>query len=372
MAEARARRLAVVLGGGGLKGFAHIGVLRALEEMGIHPSVWAGTSIGALIAAARVGGMGVNEMEERATALRRRDLFRLNRMEMLIARTRSASIYQEEALRELCDDVVPHHRFDEIRQRLLVNTVDLERASQVVWGLPGLRDVPINEAVYASCALPGMFPPGRVGNRVCVDGGTVDNLPVAVAGVGMDGIIAVDVGSTDLSRSADITTQGFASIYMRAATCMMHTLQQMPLDNWAGAPMILIRPRIAHFSWFGFGNTRALVDEGYRAARETLAYMDEAFGAATGIYPRRDVRVTVDPARCIGCGMCVALAPDLMAMGPHRKAFAKRDVVNWGPSDGDFVHHCPTGAIEVDRVDPGKQEIPPSQGEEPTVPAPVD
>lgn len=364
MPDARSRRLAVVLGGGGLKGFAHIGVLRALEEIGLQPSVWAGTSIGALIAAARVGGMSVNEMEERATALRRRDLFRLNRMEMLIARARSASIYQEEALRELCDDVVPHHRFDEIRQRLLVNTVDLERASQVVWGLPGLRDVPINEAVYASCALPGMFPPGRVGSRVCVDGGTVDNLPVAIAGLGMDGIIAVDVGSTDLSVSTDITTQGFASIYMRAATCMMHALQQMPLDHWAGPPMMLIRPRIAHFSWFGFGNTRALVDEGYRAAKETLAYMDDAFGAATGIYPRRDVRVRVDPARCIGCGICVALAPDLMATGPHRKAFAKRESVNWGPSDGDFVHHCPTGAISTERIDPDTPDVPPAEGEE--------
>ena len=62
MTEARSRRLAVVLGGGGLKGFAHIGVLRALDELGVQPAVWAGTSIGALISAARVGGMSVGEM----------------------------------------------------------------------------------------------------------------------------------------------------------------------------------------------------------------------------------------------------------------------------------------------------------------------
>ena len=365
MPEARSRRLAVVLGGGGLKGFAHIGVLRALDELGIQPAVWAGTSIGALISAARVGGMSVGEMEERAAALRRRDLFRLNRMEMILSRSRSASIYQEEPLRELCDDIVPHHRFDEIRQRLLVNTVDLERGSQVVWGLPGLRDVPINEAVYASCALPGFFPPGRVSDRVCIDGGTVDNLPVSVAGLGMDAIIAVDVGSTDLSPSTDITTQGFASIYMRAATCMMHALQQMPLDHWAGPPMMLIRPRVSSFGWFSFGNTRALVEEGYRAAKETLAFMDEAFSFATGIYPRRQIRVKVDPDRCVGCGMCVALAPELMALGPHRKAFAKREIVDWGPSDGDFVHHCPTGAISTERSDPDQQPMPPAEGEEP-------
>jgi NTE family protein len=336
--------------------------MRALDEIGLTPAVWAGTSIGALMAAARVGGMSVGEMAHRASALRRRDLFRLNRMEMLLSRARTASIYQEEPLRELCDSVVPHYRFDETRQRLLVNTVDLERGAQVVWGLPGLRDVPINHAVYASCALPGFFPPGRINNRLCIDGGTIDNLPVSIAGLGMDAIIAVDVGSTDLTPNSDIATQGFAPIYMRAATVMMHALQQMPLQHWDGPPLMLIRPRVTRFGWFGFGHTDEMIEEGYRAAKETLAYLDECFGAATGVYPRRQVRVHVSPDKCIGCGICVALSPDLMALGPQRKAFAKRDSVNWGPADGDFVHQCPTNAIAVERID-AKQEIPPAEGE---------
>src|SRR6476469_4138773 len=72
-------KIALVLGGGGLKGFAHIGVIRAMMELGIDPTVIAGTSIGSLIAAAYGGGMPVKEMEDRARALKRRDLFRLNR-----------------------------------------------------------------------------------------------------------------------------------------------------------------------------------------------------------------------------------------------------------------------------------------------------
>jgi NTE family protein len=60
------RRIALVLGGGGLKGFAHIGVMRALEEHGIEPTVYAGTSIGAFIASAAVAGMAVDEMQRRA------------------------------------------------------------------------------------------------------------------------------------------------------------------------------------------------------------------------------------------------------------------------------------------------------------------
>src|SRR5919205_1402572 len=101
------KRVALVLGGGGMKGFAHIGVLRALEERGIKPSVYAGTSIGALIAAATVGRMPVEEMARRAESLRRRDLFRINHFGMLLDRMKSRSIYLEEPLRELCTAIVP-------------------------------------------------------------------------------------------------------------------------------------------------------------------------------------------------------------------------------------------------------------------------
>ncbi|HEU5174531.1 MAG TPA: patatin-like phospholipase family protein, partial [Gemmatimonadaceae bacterium] len=69
-----APRIGLVLGGGGLKGFAHIGVLRALAERGLEPVRYTGTSIGALISAAAVGGMSTDEMAQRAMDLRRRDL----------------------------------------------------------------------------------------------------------------------------------------------------------------------------------------------------------------------------------------------------------------------------------------------------------
>src|SRR5688500_6430906 len=153
------RRIALVLGGGGMKGFAHIGVLRALEESGVRPSLYAGTSIGALLSAAYVGGMTIDEMERRALSLRRRDLFRINHVGMLLERMRSPSIYLDEPLRALCTSAVPNVTFEELGVPLLINTVDVERGTQVVWGLPGLRDVRIDDAVYASCALPGFFPP---------------------------------------------------------------------------------------------------------------------------------------------------------------------------------------------------------------------
>src|SRR5947209_5801298 len=158
--QPHARRIALVLGGGGMKGFAHIGVMQALEERGIVPTSYAGTSIGALLAAARLGGMAIEELRERAQTLRRRDLFRINHFGMLMERMRSPSIYLEEPLRDLIRAVVPSGTFEDLPKPLLVNTVDLERGVPMIWGTRGTRDVDIQDAVYASCALPGFFPPG--------------------------------------------------------------------------------------------------------------------------------------------------------------------------------------------------------------------
>jgi NTE family protein len=345
------RRIALVLGGGGLKGFAHIGVLRALEERGIVPDVYAGTSIGALIGAAHVVGTPVQTLADRAEALKRKDLFRLNHFGMLLDRMRAPSIYLEEPLRELCAASIPDVTFKGLPKPLLVNSVDLDQGARVVWGLPGLQDVPVRDAVYASCALPGFFPPGQVGTRTCIDGGVVDNLPVSVAAHFADIIIAVDVGSSDASQSARAEGQGFATIYMRAATMMMHALQQFPLERWHGPPMVLVRPKVNDANWLSFTDTASNIEQGYRAAMRALERFDSYWDRAGCVFPRRRVQVDVDVGKCTGCGTCVALAPAVMGLDATGKAFPRTRIVEWSPADGGFVHECPTHAITALNVD---------------------
>ncbi len=340
-----------MLGGGGLKGFAHIGVLRALEERGIVPDVYAGTSIGAMIAASRLGGATVESLMTQATALRRKDLFRLNHFGMLLDRMRAPSIYLEEPLRALCEAAIPDVLFSELPKPLLVNSVDLDEGARAVWGLPGLQDVKVRDAVYASCALPGFFPPGLVGDRTCIDGGVVDNLPVSVAAHFADMIIAVDVGSSDASQKARAAGQGFATIYMRAATMMMHALQQFPLERWQGPPMILIRPRVDDANWLSFTHTEQNIEEGYLAAMSALERFESYWERPSCVFPRRRVRIDVNRPLCTGCGTCIALAPAVMALDEDGKAFARTHVVEWSPADGGFVHECPTHAITATNVD---------------------
>lgn len=366
-ASSATKRIALVLGGGGMKGFAHIGVLKALEENGIRPALYAGTSIGAIIAAGAVSGMSPDDLAKRAEALKRRDLFRINHFGMLMDRMKSASIYMEEPLRNLANAIAPEGTFDDLPSALLVNTVDLERGTQVVWGLPGLRDVSVRDAVYASCSLPGFFPPGKVDGRMCVDGGVIDNMPADIAGLGMDMVIAVDVGSSDTTLVEGVAGHGFATIYMRSATTMMHALQGFPLSHWSGPPMLLIRPKVGR-EWLSFTNSGEHIREGYRAASKALEDIDVYLEQPGGIYPRKRVELIVSREKCVGCGLCVALAPTYFGLDSSGKAFARTKFVEWSAADGDFVHHCPTLAIDATRID---LVAPPQSAELLNVPDPL-
>lgn len=327
-----------------MKGFAHIGVFQALAARGIRPSLVAGTSIGSLFAAAYVGGASTEDLARRAIAMRRRDLFRLDHLGMIKDRMAAPSIYLEAPLRGLVESVVPRGTFADLKAPLFVNTVDLERATQVIFGTPGLQDVNIQDAVYASCALPGFFPPGKVGGRICVDGGVVDNLPVKIAALWADLIIAVDVGNSEMLPLKDPHSRGFANIYMRSASTMMHALQQYPLEAWEGPPMILIRPR-CDADWLSFAHTERTIAEGRRAAEEALNGFEAYLEQESGIYPRRHVQLEVSRERCVGCGLCASMAPSIMGLDSTGHAFARTHIVEWSPADGDFVGACPTSAI---------------------------
>lgn len=349
-------KVALVLGGGGLKGFAHIGVLKAFEERGIVPSVVAGTSIGSLIAAAYVGGMPIAEMVRRAKALTKHDLFRINHVGMVTKRMLSPSLYLARPLQKLIEEIVPAGSFRDQPRRLLVNTVDLESASQVLFGLPGLEDENVREAVYASCALPGFFPPGRIGGRTCADGGIADNVPALAASHGMDAVIAVDVGSSNIARARRIGEKGFAAIYVRSAQIMMKSLQAQQLANWNGPPLLLVRPAVWHYNWFSFGHVERIIELGYQAAVESLDRVGTSL-LLGGVWPRRMVEVTVDRSKCTGCTLCAVLAPQMMTMDQDGKAQVLHSPVEWSRAEGDFVHQCPTAAITVEAINGGERHL---------------
>jgi NTE family protein len=264
----------LVLSGGGLKGLAHIGVLKALIERGQVPSLVVGSSMGSLIGGAWATGMPLLEMEERALAVRRRHVFQVARVDMALKRMMAPAVYRHEPLDALIESLVGDRTFHDLAHPLLVNTVDLLTGQQVSWGLTGRRAVRVADAIFASCALPGIFPPREIEGHYYVDGAVVENLPVRVAATAGTGpIIAVNVAATSVTRTL-AETEGFAATYIRGLEIVMQTQIESHLRDWAGPPLTLIEPAVEHVGMFSFHQTRELIDEGYRSTAEALDRAD--------------------------------------------------------------------------------------------------
>lgn len=341
-------RFTLVLGGGGMRGLAHVGALRALIERGWVPDEVIGTSIGALIAATWAVGFTLAEMEQFCLNLTRRDIFQIAHADMAFKRMRSPALYKTEPLDHVIRGFVGDATFAELPRTLIVNSVDINSGMQVYWGLPGLRDVPVADAVFASCALPGFFPPREIQGRFFVDGALVDNLPVRLAAARMpppDAVVAIDVGATSVLR-AEMQEKGFAALSARASEIVFQQAMEWHLGTWTTPPLLLVQPRVEHVPMFSFEHAQALMDEGFRATTAALDQAGAAVKLATGgIYPRRPVEVRVIRERCIGCGACVAIEPQLFKMDHTGKAVGPSEPYEWSPIDGGFVRHCPTYAI---------------------------
>src|SRR5882724_6891294 len=220
---------------------------------------------------------------------------------------------------------------------------------QVFWGLEGLDEVLVRDAVFASCALPGYLPPREIRGRFYMDGATVDNLPVGTARIlGSEVIIAVDVSASNALR-ADTQEEGFASVFARAAEIAMQTILELRLHEWTTPPIYYIHPRVEHISAFDFDHLREVVEEGYRATIAALDRPAEWPGPGeVGVHPRRPVTVRVQRERCIGCGACLVQAPPgMFVLDAQGKAVVTRPDQDWSPIDGEFIRHCPTYAISA-------------------------
>jgi NTE family protein len=337
----------LVLGGGGMKGLAHVGVLQALLERGHRPTRIIGSSVGALVGAAWAGGMGIAKLREIALSLKRKSVFAVAHADMAFKRMRSPALFRREPLADLITRTVGDLNFQQLDPPVIINTVDLNSGMQIFWGLPGLDDIRVADAVFASCALPGYFPPHEIGGRFYVDGAVVSNVPFAAArALGPEMIVAVDVSASS-ALTADTQDEGFAGVFARATEILMQRLLEERVRTWTTPPVYYIQPRVEHVSLFSFDHLREEVEEGYRS---TMAALDRADGwpepGDVGMFPKRSVVVRVERERCIGCGSCLVQAPQgMFVLDSDQKAVVTQPDQEWSPLDGGYIRHCPTYAI---------------------------
>jgi len=178
-------KIALVLGGGAARGFAHVGVIRALEQEKVPIDLIVGASVGSLIGAIYAYDMNSFELEWTAFLLEKDSLFDYG---MFTAFT-GMGVAKGDKLEEFVKSKVPVVNIEDLKMPFAAVAADLNRGTRVV-----LDKGSVARAVRASSAIPGVFPPVDHQGKMLVDGGVIDNIPVSVAREkGADIVIAVDI-----------------------------------------------------------------------------------------------------------------------------------------------------------------------------------
>jgi len=254
-------RIGYALGGGAVRGAAHLGFLAVFEQAGIRPDVIAGTSAGAVVGAGYAAGIPVDRMIEMAKSATWREVTGAP------VPPRRMSVFDATPLSRWVESAIGSVTFDDLDIPLAA------MACNIIDGAPvTLTSGSVVEAAIASAAVPGLFAPVERDDMLLVDGGLVDNLPVRAArALGADVVIAVDV--TPSTRSPR-RPEGLRDV-MASTLIIVSTATQLESRREAE---LLVHPVTDESASWDFGKVGDLVEAGRQAALPVVPQALELLG----------------------------------------------------------------------------------------------
>ncbi|HEY6128994.1 MAG TPA: patatin-like phospholipase family protein [Candidatus Acidoferrum sp.] len=253
--------IALALGGGFARGFAHLGVLQVLEQNHIPISHIAGTSVGSVFGAAYASGAPLARILAVSRTIRFRDIARWS-----VSRLGLASNYR---LADLIERVFDSKQFEDMKIPLAVVATDLASGEPVIF-----ERGPLVEAIRASCAFPGLFEPIQIGTRCLADGSLVAPVPtLAARQLGGTIVLGVSVGVQDGHRNAP---KNMFQVVARAVSAA----QKHQLDIWERHADLVIRPDVNSLAWDDFEKAGEAIEAGAAAARMALPRIQKLLNLA--------------------------------------------------------------------------------------------
>lgn len=252
--------IGLALGGGFARGFAHLGVLKVLEQNHIHVSHIAGTSVGSVFGAAYASGAPLARILAASRTIRFRDIARWR-----ISRLGLASNHR---LADIIERVFDSQYFEDMKIPVAVVATDLASGDPVVF-----RQGPLEEAIRASCAYPGLFEPVQIGTRYFVDGGLVAPVPTQAARqLGASLVLGISVGTQEGNRAAP---KSIFQVVARAVSAA----QKHQQESWERHADLVIRPDVHALAWDDFGRVNEAIEAGEVAARLALPRIGQLLAA---------------------------------------------------------------------------------------------
>ncbi len=253
-------KLALVLGGGAARGFAHIGVIKALEAQRIVPDLIVGTSAGSVVGAIYAGGASGFELQKFALEMDDKAF-----TDWAIP---DRGFIRGEALQNYVNKHLSNRPMDALPRTLAVVATDLRSGELVVF-----RSGDVGLAVRASSSVPGVFQPVRIASREFVDGALVSPVPAKVArDLGATVVIAVDISSKPKNASVSSTIE----VLMQTFSIISATVAQYELDR----ADVVIRPDVGNISGTDFQSKHLAILEGERAAAGKMEEIRAALARA--------------------------------------------------------------------------------------------
>lgn len=180
-------KIGLVLSGGGVRCFAHIGVLQYLIEIGINPSIISGTSAGSLVGAFYAAGYRPQEILHIGKSEK---FFYISNLSVL-----NGGLFNSDVFQKITKKYIPHETFESLQLPLYVSVTDLTNAKLRVF-----NEGPLHETLKASCSVPLMFQPVLFEESYLTDGGILDNFPVEPLTNKCDKIIGVFVNALNIMK----------------------------------------------------------------------------------------------------------------------------------------------------------------------------
>jgi len=198
--ESRTPKIGLALGGGVARGWAHIGAVRRLEELGLEPDIICGTSVGALVGGFWQAGK-LDELDEWARSLTKRRM--LGYFDIVL---NGAALMGGKRLQKTMQSHLGDIQIEDLPKKFVAVTAELATGHEI-W----LQKGPLTPSIEAAYALPGVFPPRALDNRWLIDGALVNPLPVSVCrAMGARVVIAVGLHANAFAQSANQRREKFA------------------------------------------------------------------------------------------------------------------------------------------------------------------
>lgn len=272
-------RLGLALGGGAARGYAHIPVLEALEELGVRPTIIAGTSIGAILGAAYASGMTGVEIRAFATELfsKRTELMRRLATNwpgnlMALWNPFTPAILNGETLLDILMPESLPRAFEELKTPFIAVATDFYAQEQVLFD-----EGPLIPAIAASASLPALLKPVAIGKRILIDGGFVNPTPFDIIAPQCDVTLAVDLTGGKGPRPTGKMPSSVEA-WIGAAQITLHSIVEEKLK--VAAPDIFIRPDVARFAVLDFFKIKDILEAAEPAKQETKRRLAEVFEKA--------------------------------------------------------------------------------------------